>query len=216
MRVVPARIRLLAVASICLVAAFYGALRTLGTVQAYGAPLSIYKPLFKKGMTHPRDTVCLGKEWYRFPSHYHLPKGVRAKFVHSDFRGLLPGEFNEAHTGFGLFPGAWLQPAGMNDENHEDHGKYTHENHCTFFVDSHLPGVSPTVYEPNRVDDSATWQQIRCEPFLDASSTGLIPRLMWVPDWDIIPNRFKRQWGRYCLLKHRHMPRHKWDHGEPI
>ncbi|KAF2151178.1 glycosyltransferase family 22 protein [Myriangium duriaei CBS 260.36] len=201
---VPARIRLLAVAIIALLAALFGALRTLGTVEAYGAPLSIYKPLFNKGMAHPGDSVCLGKEWYRFPSHYHLPKGVRAKFVRSAFRGLLPGEFNEAHTGFGLFPGAWLPPAGMNDENREDAGKYTTESHCTYFVDSHLPSTYPTGLEPNRIDDSATWQQLKCLPFLDAGSTALIPRLLWVPDWDIIPEGLRRRWGKYCLLKHRH------------
>lgn len=119
---IPARMRLLAAGGVALLAALYGGLRTLGTVEAYGAPLSIYKPLFELG--RPGDTVCLGKEWYRFPSHYFLPNGMRAKFVHSEFSGLLPGEFNEAHTGFGLFPGAWLPPSGMNDENREDRGKY--------------------------------------------------------------------------------------------
>lgn len=122
--IIPARLRMLAIRGLLLSAVVFGALRTLGTVEGYGAPLKVYKPLFKRGNHHPGDTVCLGKEWYRFPSHYHVPKGVRAKFVHSDFKGLLPGEFNEAHTGFGLFPGAWLQPAGMNDENREDPGKY--------------------------------------------------------------------------------------------
>jgi len=99
-------------------------LQLLGTITAYSAPLHVYKPLHRAGITQPGDTVCLGKEWYRFPSSFHLPQGVRAKFIKSEFSGLLPGEFSEARAGFGLFPGSWLVPSGMNDENLEDVGKY--------------------------------------------------------------------------------------------
>jgi alpha-1,2-mannosyltransferase len=49
---------------------------------------------------------------------------MRAKFIKSEFDGLLPGEFFEPSEGFGLRPGTWLIPAGMNDENIEDMGKY--------------------------------------------------------------------------------------------
>lgn len=73
--------------------------------------------------------MCLGKEWYRFPSSFNLPHGVHAKFIKSEFTGLLPGEFDEAKIGFGLFPGTWLVPPGMNDENLEDPGKYVSEGH---------------------------------------------------------------------------------------
>lgn len=98
-------------------------LRTIGTVTAYRAPLQVYSALEAQGMAHPGDTVCLGKEWYRFPSSFFLPNGTRAKFVKSEFSGLLPGEFNEAKTGFGFFAGTWLIPGGMNDRNEQDLGK---------------------------------------------------------------------------------------------
>lgn len=122
--VIPVKIRL-AFASICFMAAVnIGIWRTLGMVTAYGAPLSVYKPLQLPGVARAGDTVCMGKEWYRFPSSFHLPDGVKAKFIKSQFSGLLPGEFSEANIGFGLFPGAHLVPLGMNDENREDPGKY--------------------------------------------------------------------------------------------
>ena len=94
----------------------------------------VFKPLLNRsglncrvitgGMARAGDTVCFGKDWYRFPSSYFLPKGMHAKFVKSEFAGLLPGEFSEAKTGFGFFPGTWLVPRGMNDRNVEDPGKY--------------------------------------------------------------------------------------------
>lgn len=122
---IPAKLRVLIAAGFTLTAVLLGASRTLGVVQGYGAPLSVYKPLHQPGFTHAHDVVCLGKEWYRFPSSFHLPEGVKGKFVKSAFSGLLPGHFSEAHVGgFGLFPGAWLVPPGMNDENREDVGKY--------------------------------------------------------------------------------------------
>lgn len=101
-----------------------GLLRIIGTVTAYRAPLQVYRALEGPGMARPGETICLGKEWYRFPSSFFLPNGTRAKFVKSEFSGLLPGEFNEAKIGFGFFAGTWLIPAGMNDQNEEDPGKY--------------------------------------------------------------------------------------------
>jgi alpha-1,2-mannosyltransferase len=82
--------------------------------------LKVYLPL--QELAKPGDTVCLGKEWYRFPSSYFLPDGVHAKFIKSAFTGLLPGEYKE--HGPGYFSGTWSIPSGMNDENIEDPGKY--------------------------------------------------------------------------------------------
>jgi alpha-1,2-mannosyltransferase len=145
--------------------------------------------------------VCLGKEWYRFPSSFSLPYGVHAKFIKSEFSGLLPGEFSEANAGFGLFPGTWLNPPGMNDENMEDEGKYTNVDHCTFLVDSRLPSASPTALEPSYISDSTHWEKLKCESFLDASQTHLVGRLLYIPDLPFVPGKFRRKWGDYCLLQ---------------
>lgn len=107
-----------------------GVLRTIGTMTAYSAPLNVYKPLQKAGMVKAGDNICLGKEWYRFPSSYFLPDQSRARFVKSEFTGLLPGSFSEAQEGSGLFPGTWTTPSGMNDENKEDPAKYV----CMVFL----------------------------------------------------------------------------------
>lgn len=192
----------LAMVSIPLLLSFnIGLLRTIGTFTAYSAPLTIYEPLHRTGVARPGDTVCLGKEWYRFPSSFHLPQGVRAKFIQSEFSGLLPGEFSEAHVGSGVFPGAWIVPSGMNDENREDPGKYTAIEDCDFLVDSRLAGSSPTALEPDYISATDEWATLKCVPFLDASQTHVLGRLFWIPEFHFFPSKFRRQWGQYCLVQ---------------
>lgn len=120
---IPARVKLLMIGPLLLLSVQVGLLRIIGTIDAYRAPMQVYD--LRKISPRPTssDTICIGKEWYRFPSSYFLPDGVRAKFVKSEFDGLLPGEFKEARAGFGFFPGAWLMPANMNDQNIPDPSK---------------------------------------------------------------------------------------------
>ena len=121
---IPPRVKLLLISSSVLLAIEVGLLRTIGTITAYRAPLQVYAPLTELTKLRSTDTVCIAKEWYRYPSSYFLPNGVHAKFVESEFSGLLPGEFKEAKIGFGFFPGTWMIPAGMNDQNIADPSKY--------------------------------------------------------------------------------------------
>lgn len=121
---IPVQVKFAAALTMVVLSFNLGLLRTIGAVTAYRAPLQVYRALEAPGMARPGVNLCLGKEWYRFPSSYHLPNGTRAKFVRSEFSGLLPGEFSEATIGFGFFPGTWLIPAGMNNRNEGDPSKY--------------------------------------------------------------------------------------------
>lgn len=38
-------------------------------------------------------TLCVGKEWHRFPGSYLVPEGVNVAFVKSAFDGLVPGRY---------------------------------------------------------------------------------------------------------------------------
>lgn len=121
---VPLKAKFLAIAVTVLCAVNIGLLRTAGIVTAYSAPLQVSRKLEEPGLAQSGDTVCLGKEWYRFPSSFFLPDNLRAKFVKSEFDGLLPGEFMESNDDHGLYPGTWMIPSGMNDRNEEDPGKH--------------------------------------------------------------------------------------------
>jgi len=185
--------------------------RSLGLATAYSAPLSIYTSLPPVNSSSSTSTslssqpaLCLGKEWYRFPSSYHLPPSYRPAFIPSDFHGLLPGAFSEAEN-FGFFPGAWLVPSGMNDENREDLGKLTREEHCDWLVESWFAGEVGSEKQPDRMSGSGVeagkWDKVRCERFLDQGKTGVLGRLFWMPEAEWVPKSWRRQWGEYCLLR---------------
>jgi alpha-1,2-mannosyltransferase len=75
--------------------------------------------------------------------------------------------------------------------------------HCTYLVDSYMPGTQATDREPHYIKDGENWEKVFCSSFLDASKTGRLGRILWIPTFDIIPPKFRRQWGEYCLLRRR-------------
>ncbi|KAF8959365.1 mannosyltransferase [Entomortierella lignicola] len=112
--------------------------------------------------------VCVGKEWYRFPSHYFFPEGAKLGLIKSHFDGLLPGEFKEhlsheeipslpkqpsaadgkEHQPFKVDwrwsadrrPGTSFIPTLMNNENKEVHEYYTPLDQCQYLVDLDYSG----------------------------------------------------------------------------
>jgi alpha-1,2-mannosyltransferase len=134
---IPTQLKFFAVLLVVLGGIGAGLLRTIGTVTAYSAPLRIYGHLQHINSSESVKNVCIGKEWYRYPSSYFLPDNLRLKFVKSEFDGLLPGEFSEVQEGLTPRPGTYLLPSGMNDRNTEDPGK-----HVSFLSIDHLHLVS--------------------------------------------------------------------------
>jgi len=165
--------------------------RILAVTSGYSAPLHVYSVL-------PSDAqgyLCLAKEWYRFPSSYFLPDGIRVKFVKSAFDGLLPGEFPETGDPWSR-PGTWMIPSGMNDENKGDPSKYVSLELCDYMVESYFSRPVEE-FEADYALDQGQWESVYCENFLDSTQTGMLGRTLWVPSW--VP--VKKSWGRYCLLK---------------
>jgi alpha-1,2-mannosyltransferase len=78
-------------------------------------------------------TLCLGKEWYRFPGHFLVPDGVNVEFVKSEFDGMLPRHFVKSSNGSGFWfrDGTRVVPEDLNDLNEEDPRHYVcyYSNH---------------------------------------------------------------------------------------
>ncbi|KAK5987961.1 Alpha-1,2-mannosyltransferase alg9 [Cladobotryum mycophilum] len=204
---IPARLKLLGVGLVFFLSLDISIARIVGLYSAYSAPLQIYSPLWgdksENAYGQEGDNVCFGKEWYRFPTSYFLPNEMHAKFLRSEFRGLLPDEFSEAETGFGFWSGTWLPTNGLNDRNEEDMGKYVEPRMCSFLVDTRYPERTDPLppNEPDFIADTEHWGIVKCVPFLDAANTHILARTLWIPDVDFVPEKFKRRWGQHCLLQ---------------
>ena len=61
----------------------------------------------------------MGKEWYRFPSHFFLPsENWRVKFVKSEFKGQLPQMYADG------VDATKLERSNFNDLNQEETDRY--------------------------------------------------------------------------------------------
>lgn len=94
--------------------------RVLDLTWSYNAPLHLFPRL-------PARNVCMGADWYRFPSSFLLPDGASLSFVPSEFRGLLPGKFSPL--------GAHVEAAGMNDLNVWSPATVVDARTCDCFVE---------------------------------------------------------------------------------
>ncbi|KIV94903.1 hypothetical protein PV10_02624 [Exophiala mesophila] len=197
---IPTRLKFAGTLPVVFLAINIGLLRIAGTLTAYRAPLEIYSALNTPGLNVTGQNICLGKDWYRFPSSHFLPNDSRAKFIKSEFDGLLPGEYPEWNFTSSYFPGTWIIPDGMNDLNQEDPGKHVDIEQCTYLVDSQFEDTRATEHEPLYIRDDK-WEHVSCIPFLDTSKTGLIARTIWVPDIPLVPPKYRRHWGQHCLLR---------------
>lgn len=64
-----------------------------------------------------------------------------------------------------------------------------------------MPGSSVSALEPHYMNDTATWEKMSCSHFLDTTNTGILGRLFWIPNDALVPERYRRKWGEFCLLR---------------
>lgn len=148
--------------------------------SGYHAPLDAYREFNYddiKTIVQPIYSdinVCVGKEWYRYPSSFFLP-GARWKlrFLKSGFKGQLPKPYLEGSNG------TLVVPTDMNDMNREEPSRYFDVSLCHFLVDLDLPESSED--DPSYAKDTKTWELVASHPFLDAQRSHKLFRAFYVP-----------------------------------
>ncbi|XP_067421425.1 alpha-1,2-mannosyltransferase ALG9 isoform X3 [Emydura macquarii macquarii] len=150
--------------------------RSVALFRGYHGPLDLY-PEFHRIATDPTIhtvpegrpvNVCVGKEWYRFPSSFLLPDHWQLQFIPSEFRGQLPKPFAKGPMATRSIP------ADMNDQNREEPSRYIDISKCHYLVD--LDRATETPREPRYSSNKEEWVSIAYKPFLDTSSS-LKPRM---------------------------------------
>ncbi|XP_050389903.1 alpha-1,2-mannosyltransferase ALG9 [Patella vulgata] len=171
--------------------------RVLALYKGYHASMDVYMELnriSKDPQIHPIPdsktvNVCVGKEWYRYPSSFFLPgEKWHLRFLKSDFAGQLPKPYNTSSDGTKTIP------TDMNDRNLEEKSRYFDVKRCHYLIDLDLTTSSKT--EPH-YSGSHQWNTIYSLPFLDASRSHRFFRAFYVP---FLSRKFCT-YGEYNLLQ---------------
>ncbi|KAM9910965.1 hypothetical protein OXX69_003972 [Metschnikowia pulcherrima] len=185
-------------------------LRILNLVANYSAPLTTARAFHTDSVQFPSETfknICVGREWYHFPTSFFLPDNYRLRFVQSGFDGLLPGDFPENMS---LKGAASALPSGMNSKNIFSPDKVVPFADCDYYIDNSLP-VNESSGEPSVVSraggelivDSA-WEILVCEGIINPDGAhSSLGRILYVPEFarGMVPYHIEKM--DYCVVKRR-------------
>ena len=199
-------------------AVIVGILRLMALVHHYHAPMDVLRAI-----PNENATLCYGKEWHRFPSHFFVPPRVQVQFIPSEFRGILPSHFgsgpvDEISNVVWPWAGATRRTlTNVNELNKEEPDRYVDIATCDYIVDVNFPTRPEAPREPRYVTSEA-WKRVMCLPFLDAEGSrsaahhethsgralATLARTLWLPKVVArhIPNwGATLRYGDYCLLQ---------------
>ncbi|KAF6013814.1 hypothetical protein HII13_001062 [Brettanomyces bruxellensis] len=177
-----------------LVVVLGGILRITSLVENYGAPLSAFKALSSHDtIIYDADSttienVCIGREWYHYPSSFFLKSNQRLRYVENGFRGMLPGDFIEpgSHTFGGIRNSTRVDQEGFNNLNHYNPDFANAKlDQCDYFIDINMP-VNADLGEISVFDEEGSsilpgWQTIRCEKMIDPDNSFGLAKLIHIP-----------------------------------
>uniref|UniRef100_A0A8C6VTZ6 Mannosyltransferase n=1 Tax=Nothobranchius furzeri TaxID=105023 RepID=A0A8C6VTZ6_NOTFU len=173
--------------------------RSVALFRGYHAPLDLY-PEFHRITKDPAlhsvpderpVSVCVGKEWFRFPSSFLLPHNWQLHFIQSEFKGQLPQPYAPGPLATQIIP------ANMNDQNLEEPSRYVDVKQCHYLVD--LETDEETPLEPRYSSNKEEWSVIAFKPFLQASRSSPVFRAFYIPFFSDHHTTYRR----YVILKPR-------------
>ncbi|KAJ8920727.1 hypothetical protein NQ315_004866 [Exocentrus adspersus] len=172
-----------------------GVSRIFSLYRNYHAPLDLMMelnryPLEAKIPDQAQVNVCIGKDWYRYPSSFFLPNpNWNIRFIKSEFSGMLPAPFAEGDNATSIVH------AYFNDKNKEDSSLYFDLNKCHFLLDLDLG--KETKLEPIYAKKRDRWKVIKSYRFLNTERSNKFFRAFYVP---FLNDRYV-EYGNFTLLQ---------------
>mmetsp|Transcript_12705 Transcript_12705/g.22943 ORF Transcript_12705/g.22943 Transcript_12705/m.22943 type:complete len:421 (+) Transcript_12705:588-1850(+) len=164
--------------------------RSTGLHMNFYAPIEVFEhvnQLDQLDADLAGATVCLGKEWYRFPSSFFLPQGVSVHWTKSAFDGQLPQPFSPWPEG------TKKVHSYFNDENRGDPTRFFDVSKCDYAVDLNVGTDFGAI---GRWDEM--WSRKHCASFLDANLSPAFIRSFYIP---FGYSAKKNVYAEYCLLE---------------
>lgn len=181
-------------------------LRILSLVENYSAPLTTAQIFHEySGSSSTIQNVCVGREWYHFPTSFFLPDNFRLRFVASAFDGLLPGDFAE---GVSIQEAASSTPKGMNSKNIFSPDKVVQLEECDYYIDNDLP-TDLEVKEPQLLKRDGDvlvsvdkWRLLTCQKMINPGGNhGGFGRLLYIPEMFRKYVPYNVEYLNYCVLQ---------------
>ncbi|XP_067647618.1 alpha-1,2-mannosyltransferase ALG9 isoform X2 [Eurosta solidaginis] len=180
---------------VMLISTLLGLSRVFALYRNYHAPMDVIMELnqFTTTPQYRNDqiyNVCIGKDWYRYPSSFFLPtKNFRLRFLKSEFRGMLPVYYAECENATQL-----VHPY-FNDMNQEDERTYFNYNNCDFLI--YFDEGVYTDLEPNYANFTKEWTTMKTLPFLIQHKSHKLFRAFYIP---FLTDNYTT-YGNFHLLK---------------
>lgn len=154
--------------------------RVFSNYNNYSGVIRSWTALYEKhqtlGGTGAESKICVGNEWYAFPSHFFLNDDVQLAFVQEEFHGVLPQYFNSFTWDIPTHP--------FNDRNKEEKSRYVEIGQCYYFVLTVEKGKSSlsSVSQDLRLQIVQTMPyQAVSKPVIQPSSSPALTRAFFVP-----------------------------------
>ncbi|KAL1140575.1 hypothetical protein AAG570_000505, partial [Ranatra chinensis] len=185
------------VVPVVFITSLVGVSRILALYKGYHAPMDAYMELSKMSAEGSLPAlsyfnICVGKEWYRFPSSFFLPNDKwTLMFLKSEFNGQLPKYYSSGEDA------TKINPDHMNNHNGEEPTRYVNVTLCHFLVD--LDTGQSSTFEPNYSSQIDRWVLVKSIPFLNSNKTNKWIKSFYIPYfWEKYAS-----FGAYNLLQAR-------------
>jgi alpha-1,2-mannosyltransferase len=160
----------------------FNLLRIFALYKNYHAPMDVFMELTSsrdilEDIDAKKIDVCIGKDWYRYPSSFFLPSTKYSiRFLKSEFKGILPAYYSKEENA------TQIPHDYFNDMNQENPFMYFDYENCDFLVDFDLKMKKKLPpLEPNYSSRTDEWTIIKEVPFLNAQLSHPIYRAFYIP-----------------------------------
>ncbi len=152
-------------------------------------------------MNNNRDsTLCLGTEWYTFPSHFFLPEKIQIKFINDEFHGLLPQYFNHVN-------GTSTTPSlKFNTLNKEELDRYVQISSCDYVVtyfnnESFDKFINKRYFKSTKVQKELidNFELVLYKEVIDSPASKTLSRAFHIPFYSSKHNKY----SKYILFKNK-------------
>jgi len=167
-------------------------------IEGYNGPLRLYHK-YSTSYDKPGTNLCVGKEWYRFPSSL-FTEHSNVLWLKSSFDGQLPVYFKEVD-------GTWQNGGPFNEMNHEEMSRYSSIDECEWIIDMDFDEQQEEHFY-KRPD----FEIVERVPFLNAAKTRAPFRWLYIPFlWNTESSYGPYHFGSYQLLRRIALPENVCD-----